>query len=206
MRKPYTLFMLALVPMVGACGENGPTDPVPTASFSNGAAAPGTGVLVTFTIPGEETEGYWLGAGVAFAAAANDSCYEIAGVAGYYKNPAGNATGSNQNAGKCWVAGTAGEPEVISFTVYANHVQARSGNEQLNFGSVCDPEDPDACSDTWVHYKANSNWSNGKGMLFGSGYSIDLSSIDEAGNVIANRPILVTACAAGSCYGAELDW
>lgn len=191
-----------------ACAETGPVGPDGAAQFSNGVAAPGTGTLVSFTIPGEETEGYWLGAGISFADAPNGSCYEQNGVPGYYKNPAGNPAGSNQNAGQCWVEGEEGEPIVIEFTVTANHVQARSGNEQLNFGTVCDPDDPDVCSDTWVHYKANSDWSTGKGTLYGSGYFVHLGSIDQSGNVIAGRPIAVTACpvGGGACVGGTIDW
>lgn len=201
------LFAVFAAGLVAACAETGPVE-FDEVRFSNGVAAPGTGTLVSFTVPGEETEGYWLGSGIAFDDAPNGSCYESEGTPGFYKNPAGRPAGTSQNAGQCWIDGEESEPIVIEFTAYANHVQARSGNEQLNFGKVCDPDDPDVCSDTWVHYKANSDWSQGKGTLYDSGYFIHLGSIDQAGNVIAGRPIVVTACrAAGdNCVGATIDW
>jgi hypothetical protein len=206
MQKFKVPMVAVLAVVLGACAEQGPI--APDAQFSNGVAGPGTGIVVSFTIPGAGTAGYWLGAGVDPATAPNRSCVEVEGVPGHFKNGSGIVS-PNQNAGQCWVGGTTTE-QTIRFTIYANHVMPKSGNEQLNFGTVCDPEDPDACSDVWVHYKKNSDWSNGKGALYGEGYFVHLSSIDITGNVIADRPIAVTACKAGGtaaeCYGATLDW
>jgi hypothetical protein len=209
MRKLYALATLALVPLMGACADNDPTVFDAAAQFSNGVAAPGSVLQVSFTVPGTSTSGYWLGAGVDPTTAPNNSCVEVGGVAGYFKNPAGNV-GSNQNPGQCWVQPTGSAPQLVTFNLSANHVQAKSGNEQLNFGSVCNPEDPEACSETWVHYKANSNWSTGKGVVYGGGYYVLLGSVDMTGNVIAGRPIAVSACLIGGtlaqCYGGTLTW
>jgi hypothetical protein len=195
--------LASLILAVAACADSSPMDPDP--SFS-GVAAPGTAVTATFTVQ-EGTGGYWLGAGIDAASAPNGSCVSVGGEAGHYKNPAGNV-GQNQNAGQCWSAGTTTSRE-ISFSLTANHVRARSGNEQLNFGTVCDPDDPDVCSDVWVHYKKTGDWTSGKGTIYGDGYAIELASVNTAGNAIAGRPIPVTACpvdGSSGCVGGTITW
>jgi len=199
MKKIIAVTTVALVPFISACADS-PTAFSDDAMFSRGVASPNTTVTVTLSV---QTAGYWLGGGVDANRAPNSTCVEVDGVPGYFKNPSGNVSGG-QNAGQCWVG--SGTAQNITFDVGANHVRPASGNEQLNFGSICD--DDSVCLSTDIHYTKNQNRSRGQGRLLGEGYMVDLSGIDQAGNVLATKPVMVTACPSlgGSCVGAALTW
>lgn len=89
----------------------------------------------------------------------------------------------------------------VTFGDVANYVLSASGNNELNFNSLCTPNaDPllaPTCVSRWVHYQQQSDWTSGTGILYGTGVSslggssnwtIDLSQVNSNTNLISAPP------------------
>lgn len=188
MRKIHAAVpVLAL--LFGACADT--TGPVDAPQFNKGVASPSSTVQVEVVIPGAGA-GYWIMSGP--SRNGQGTCHN-----GHYYNPT-NRTTSDKPHAQCWVEGS-GASQTITFDVFANHVQPTSGNEQLNFGTTCHPNDAAVCSDTYVHYKKSpTNRTTGGGSLYGGGYAVHLANISEAGNkLFSSLPVTVCPLAGGSC-------
>jgi hypothetical protein len=194
------LFAVGALAPVG-CTESDMVGPE-TPAF--GVAAPGTEVSasVTISLPGQTVireSGAGNGAG---------TC----GTGGAWTNPSGNPSGPVPHA-QCLTVVDAIEL-TVHFSEIANYVQAKSGNVQLNFGKVmvCDELVCEAGDDRAIHYNANKNSTTGKGILSaidsnGGIWTIDLSEVTGAGNLINPAGKIVSACSTGhGCWPALLAW
>jgi len=97
----------------------------------------------------------------------------------------------------------------VTFAEISNYVKSTSGNFQLNFNPFCVPNVdvslPPTCDARYVHYKSSTDFSQGYGLLHGTGvrsddgsisdWTIDLSQIHASSNLINDPPrqLLVTA-------------
>jgi hypothetical protein len=90
----------------------------------------------------------------------------------------------------------------VTFTETSNYVKSTSGNFQLNFNPFCVPNVdaslPPTCDARYVHYQKTSDFSQGYGLLHGTGvrsddgsisdWTIDLSQIHSSSNLINDPP------------------
>ena len=121
---------------------------------------------------------------------------------------AGGVQENGPNHAQCLFV-NGGYTVTVTFSDVATYVKSPSGNYALNFNPFCvpnaDPSLPPTCYTRDVHYKKNSDFTQGEGVLHGVGvrsdngsishWSIDLSQIASSSNLIDDPPrqLLVTA-------------
>jgi hypothetical protein len=234
MKKTWIALPVAAVVALGmvACSDAG-TFMAPD-ELDLKAAEPGTEVVATFTIEGVEQITYLTsplipGTGEPLTG----ECGTGDNLGKYRANtnqPWGPTVGYSNNC----VRTTSSGELVVEFETIANYVQAaRSGNIHLNF-SACgyteqeiEPEVFDwvqtSCeTKTYIHYKKNSDWTEGAGVIFGrdsddNQWTIDLSQIQLPGDTEMKDRVIGYLLAVGPSnaeYGGEdhalgavkLDW
>jgi hypothetical protein len=192
MKKLLVLPFAAVVAFAGCSDLT--TAPVGEAQFS-GVSAPKT--AVTGTIQMSEATIRESGP----SNNENGTCE----AGGAFRNNGGKLSSSVPHE-QCMTAGAI-VPVVLNFS--ANYVQATSGNVQLNFGQVCDPEDPSVCSKVYLHYKKNSDTSEGAGTLFASSgglWELLLMNVSGDGNLLIRTGTNVPARHNGQLHLASLAW
>jgi hypothetical protein len=213
MQRSALLAVVVLALTAAACSDS-PTALAPDAA-TTGVAAPGTDVGVQFTIvtPGSTVITYRT-----TPKAARGTCLP----GGQFFNQAGNNGGFNHT--QCTdVTVLPGSTVVVTFATIANYVKPTSGNINLNF-SICGYTEDEVTQEwvpmpceaaTFVHYKKNSNWTEGSGVITGHGddgstWTIDLAQIGLAGNAgLATRslgPLLAEKDGGGTYGAASLTW
>jgi hypothetical protein len=192
--KRILSFLVVTMVMVAtsACSDMG-LEPVDAPQFSR-AASPNTVVTGTIEVAGatiRESGPSNNGSGTCEAG-------------GAYRNNGGNVASSKPHE-QCMSTGAARE---VNLTFSATYVLASSGNVQLNFGTVCDPEDAASCSKTFLHYKKNGDSSAGAGSFFGNDggvWEILLGNVSAEGNIVMPG-VRVPARHGGEHYIATLNW
>lgn len=113
----------------------------------------------------------------------------------------------------------------VTFAEIATYVKSPSGNFALNFNPFCVPNVdetlPPTCDSRYVHYQKTSDFSQGYGLLHGTGvrsddgsvsdWTIDLSQIHSSSNLINDPPrqLLVIAHNTNGLYPdspATVSW
>jgi hypothetical protein len=191
MKKTFAVVAMAAV--LGACAE-GPMDPMDGPLFSKGAAAPNTAITGTIEV---------ATATIRESGASNNG-NGTCETGGAFRNNGGNLAPTVPHE-QCMSTGT---PREVSLTFRATYVLAGSGNVQLNFGNVCDPDEPAACSDTFLRFHKNSDASSGAGTLFGNDggvWEILLGNVSDTDNIIVPG-VRVPALHGGEHYVATLNW
>jgi hypothetical protein len=207
--------LLLIAGAVAAC-SNEPTAPQMAASAptfaKGGVSSPNTPVTSQFVVYVGGTTGY---AGSGPSRNGQGECRtHTDGSVGWYWVPGNIPAGGNGSNGAA-----SGEQEVgpnhaqcllvaggssitVSFSEVATYVKATNGNYQLNFNPYCvanaDPLLPPTCFGRYVHYLISTNWTQGDGVLHGTGvesgtgtishWSIDLSQINSSTNLIGDPP------------------
>jgi len=215
---------LALVASAVAACSNEPMAPQMASgsapAFSKGISSPNTPVNSSFVIyVGGST--YYAGSGPS-RNGQGECRSHTDGTTGWYwvpgnKTAGGHGNGNGASTGdqevgpnheQCKFA-SGGYTVTVSFTDVATYVKSPSGNFELNFNPYCipnvDPSLPPTCDSRYVHYNSQSNFSQGYGVLHGTGvrsdnqttshWSIDLSQVHSSSNLIDDPPrqLLLTA-------------
>jgi hypothetical protein len=238
MFKRYAALVL-IAGGLAACSNDvtAPTMAARSAAAFSGVSSPNTYVGSSFVIfVGGST--YYAGSGL--SRNGQGECHTHSdGTVGWYWVP-----GNKQAGGKSSKGGGAstGEQEVgpnhaqcqfvnegyqisVTFDETANYVKSPSGNFALNFNEFCvpnvDAELPPTCETRYVHYQKTSDFSQGYGLLHGTGvrsddgsisdWTIDLSQIHSSSNLINDPPrqLLVNAHNTNGLYPdspATISW
>ncbi|HSQ30245.1 MAG TPA: hypothetical protein VLN49_10365 [Gemmatimonadaceae bacterium] len=208
--------LVAIAAVIAACSSES-TAPRTIASgaaaFSSGVSSPNTAVGSQFVVYVEGAT-FYAGDGRPSRNGMGQCRSHSDGTTGWYWVPGnvqaggrgsnGAASGDQENGpnhAQCrFVSG--GYTVTVTFSDVANYVKAGNGNMALNFNSFCvpnaDPALPPVCYPRDVHYQKNSNFTQGQGVLHGTGvrsdnnaishWSIDLSQVSSSSNLIDDPP------------------
>ncbi|HEV2149844.1 MAG TPA: hypothetical protein VGR37_20770 [Longimicrobiaceae bacterium] len=128
---------------------------------------------------------------------------------GFWRNPEDNTTSDKPHA-QCYGSGGG---EVLDFQMFVNWVLPSSGSQNLNFQGFAG-EDAETgemvlteAVTAAVHYNAQKKTTKGSGGFTYEGWTIDFSTINTTGNLLANQTLQHTACHATiGCRPVLLDW
>ena len=206
--KKLALLPFAALAFGAACSDTTAITAPENAAFSNGVSAPGTPVTATFVIDLDGTRTYRQDGSVGN----NGKGTCVSGGEGRWYNPK-NKTTSDKPHPLCSTA-SAGQTITVSFSEIANYVLSTNGNKQLNF-SV----DPELGTSRGIQYKANTDRTQGFGVLTHTGDSVDRervwtinlgqADLNTSGDVLvrANPGTALEVCNADlGCHPGFMTW